>query len=205
MLVGGIHTGFEANTVDLMEELIAHFRQSPADVLGEVTLLIIPVLNPDGIPFGRQLRGRFNANGVDLNRNWGCRWQPEAVFGDMEVDPGPEPFSEPETRALGALIQQTQPAAVLFYHAAANGVFAGRCEEGVSDELTQIYAEAARYPYGDDFGDGGNGYEVTGDASVWVDGQGIPAVIVELATSTQTEFVRNLRAVMALQRWLLQQ
>lgn len=200
LLVGGIHAGFESNTVALVEALLRHFQANPGDVLPGMTLVLIPVLNADGYVLGRTLEGRFNARGVDLNRNWGCGWSSEAVFRNLPVNPGERAFSEPETTALAALINDLRPAGVLFYHSAANGVFAGACEgDGVSGALAAIIGDATGYPYGDSFAD----YVVTGTAANWVDGVGIPAADVELATAQGTEFERNLRGVMVLQCWAL--
>ncbi|MBC7870822.1 MAG: hypothetical protein H7Y09_08275, partial [Chitinophagaceae bacterium] len=72
MLVGGIHGGWESNTTELISELILYFQNTPNDVLPGMRLVLIPSLNPDGLTLGRTIEGRFNANGVDLNRNWGC-------------------------------------------------------------------------------------------------------------------------------------
>ncbi|MBZ0287874.1 MAG: hypothetical protein K8I30_09695, partial [Anaerolineae bacterium] len=80
LLVGGIHAGFETNTIVLVNEMIAHFQGTPADVLPGITLLLIPVANPDGLVLGRESQGRFNANNVDLNRNWGCEWSATAYW-----------------------------------------------------------------------------------------------------------------------------
>jgi eukaryotic-like serine/threonine-protein kinase len=200
MLVGGIHAGAEANTITLVEELVAHFQRTPDDLLPGITLLLVPELNPDGAAYGRVNRGRFNGNGVDLNRNWGCDWQATAYFRDTEVYPGDRPFSEPETTALGALINDTRPVAVLFYHAAADGIYAGECDDhSVSQAVAAVVGEATGYPYSGQFVQ----YDVTGDAANWVDSIGIPAVDVELASDTASEFTRNLRGVMALQCWLI--
>lgn len=202
MLIGGIHAGYEANTVTLLEALRDHFDATPQDVLPDITLLLIPTMNPDALAYGRQLRGRFNANNVDLNRNWRCNWSTEAWFNDRAVNPGERPFSEPETTAVGSLIQQVQPSVVLFYHAAANGLYPGACDgQSVSLEMVRIYGEASGYPYGTEFGS----YTLTGTASAWVDSLGIPAAAVELATAEGTEFARNLRGIMAIQTWLTQQ
>jgi hypothetical protein len=200
MLVGGIHTGPELNTVTLVEELITHFEAHPADVLPGMALVLIPALNVDGAELGRVNRGRLNANNVDLNRNWACGWQPVAYFRSGEVDPGARPFSEPESAALAGLINDLRPAAVLFYHSAANGVFAGRCSSaGHSQQMAAVLGAATGYPYDAEFSD----YPVSGTAPNWVDGLGIPAADVELATASATEFDRNLRGVLALQCWLL--
>jgi len=202
MLVGGIHAGFEANTVDLVLELRDYLRANPTMIEPDITFLLVPSLNPDGLTRGRIIDGRFNGNGVDLNRNWGCGWSPDAVFGEEAVDAGSEPFSEPETIALGSLIQRINPAAVIFYHGAANGVFAGSCADGenISGELAALYGEASGYPNG--AGDGFGDYIVTGSAPAWVDSLGIPALDIELASATATEFRRNLRALLAIQTWV---
>lgn len=201
MLVGGIHAGFESNTSQLMEEMRQYFANNSQMIETGVTFLIVPALNPDGATIGRNLQGRFNGNGVDLNRNWGCGWQEEAFFREMTVNAGERAFSEAETRALGSLIQRVMPAAVLFYHAAANGVYAGACEDrrSVSDDLAAFYGEVSGYPFGESF----SAYVVTGTAPAWVDSLGIPSLDVELATSDTTEFNRNLEAVLALQNWVL--
>jgi murein peptide amidase A len=198
LLVGGIHTGYEANTVRLMRELQDHYTRNPNGVLPQISLVLVPVLNADGLAYGEQLRGRFNANQVDLNRNWACGWSANAVFKDQAVDAGKTAFSEPESIALGALVQQIHPQVVIFYHAAANGVFPGNCEGFVSDPLAAVYSAASGYPYSSDFAD----YTVTGSASGWVDSQRIPSIDVELVTSTETEIVENLQGIDGVQRWL---
>lgn len=199
LLVGGVHTGFEANTVVLMNEMVAHFQSTPADILPGMTVIIIPVMNPDGLVLGRRAQGRFNRNNVDLNRNWGCEWSAEAYWQQRQVDPGPRAFSEPETVAMAQLIRDYKPASAIFYHSAAAGIFAGNCEGGHgSDGLAAVLGEATGYAYGSPF----SAYPVTGTAASWVDGQGIPAVDLELSGTRETEFIRNLRGVMAVQRWL---
>ncbi len=166
-----------------------------------VTLILIPSLNPDGLARGDVASGRFNANGVDLNRNWDCGWVPDAVWRENSVDPGQGAFSEPETLALAALIYDIRPDAVLFYHAAASGVFAGECndDDSGSAELARVVGEATNYTYGDPFTD----YAVTGTAPSWAAGIGVPAVDVELATTESSEFTRNLQGVMAVQAWVV--
>ncbi|MEQ8675981.1 MAG: M14 family metallopeptidase [Aggregatilineales bacterium] len=203
MLVGGVHGGLETNTVMLVAELIRHFSANPQDILPGISLIFVPELNPDGIALGRTVNGRFNGNGVDLNRNWGCDWSREAVFRDIPVSAGSAPFSEPETISLASLINDLRPATVLFYHSAANGVFAGDCDTtglgNISAEMSAVLGNATGYSYGQEF----SSYEVSGTEANWVDGLGIPSADVELASTEFTEFARNLRGVMALQCWLL--
>ena len=202
LLSGGIHGGWEANTVTLMEQLIDHFTQTPGDVLPGVIIMIIPVANPDGLAYGRIPRGRFNADGVDLNRNWSCEWSRDAFWRQDRVNPGLTSFSEPESVALANFLLQVRPAAALFYHSAANGVFAGNCggDHG-SAAMSAVLGKAAGYSYDEPF----TAYPVTGVASNWADGQGIPSADVELQTSTDSEYDRNLRGIMALQHWIAAQ
>lgn len=202
LLVGGIHGGWETNTVDLMREIIDYYQLNPATLDPALSLVVIPALNPDGIAKGRTLEGRFNDRRVDLNRNWGCGWQAEAYFRNQIVSAGEQPFSEPETAALSQLILTLNPAVVLFYHSAADGVFIGRCagDDAGSDAMATIYGEATGYSYGASF----SAYPVTGTAPSWVVSLGIPSADVELASSNSSEFDRNLRGLTALQCWVLQ-
>ncbi len=203
MLVGGIHAGFEANTISLMERLRLEWQSRSNEILPDVSFIVIPRLNPDGEQRGRIIEGRFNDNGVDLNRNWGCGWEETAEFSGGPVDPGLAPFDQPETAALAALIQETQPSVVLFYHAAADGVFAGNCGENpdLSSDLAEVYGFASGYPYGEAFSE----YKVSGTAPAWVNSIGIPSADIELSTDDSAEFDRNLRALQALQRWVASQ
>lgn len=206
MLVGGIHGGWETNTSELMHMLVTHFEGSPAGILPGMMLVVVPVLNPDGATLGRTVEGRFNGNGVDLNRNWGCGWQSQAYFQSRVVSAGSEPMSEPETQALAALINDQRPDVVLMYHSAASGVYAGGCEgetgsvgEELSEAMSAVLGQATGYSYGSDF----SAYPVTGTAPAWIASLGIASADVELATWRQPEFERNLRGVMAVQCWIL--
>jgi hypothetical protein len=197
VLVGGIHGGYEGNTVVLSEMLINHFREHPEDVLPGIKLVIIPIANPDGLTRGDGLEGRFNANGVDLNRNWGCEWSETAYLHDVPVDPGPRPFSEPESLALRFYFVAEPPDAVIFYHSALGSIFLGSCggSEPGADWLGDLLADSTGYVYQTSF----EYYEVSGDATNWLAERGIPAAIVELGTREYPEFDRNLSGVMALQ------
>jgi hypothetical protein len=196
VLVGGMHGGFEGNTVELAEELTDYFQFHPTAILPGVKLVIIPSANPDGFERGSGIEGRFNANGVDLNRNWGCEWEPTALLQDVEVDPGPRPFSEPESLALRAYFITKPPDAVIFYHSAVGEIFLGQCGDKLEAEwLGDLLEEATGYTHQEDF----TYYEVSGDASNWLAERGIPAAIIELYTKDETDYRINLAGVMALQ------
>jgi hypothetical protein len=195
-LVGGIHGGYEFNTVQLAEMLINYFDENPSDVLPGISLAIIPAANPDGVTRGRGLAGRLNAHRVDLNRNWDCEWSDKAVWGTTPVDPGDSPFTEPEAIALRDYLAARPPDAVIFYHSAADLVEAGECN-GVSpgkEWLPQLISGATGYPTRRF-----DAYQVTGDAANWLAKIGVPAVTIELETKNEPEFRRNLAGVIALQ------
>jgi len=196
VLVGGIHGGFEGNTVVLSEEIVDYFRQHPEDILPRMRLVIIPVANPDGLRRGIDIEGRFNAHGVDLNRNWGCEWSPTAVLRDIQVNSGPRAFSEPESLALRSYFVAEPPDAVIFYHSAAGGIFLGQCRDTLPPVwLGKLLRDATGYPYHTEF----NYYEVSGDATNWLVERGIPSAVIELYSKDDTEFDINLKGVMALQ------
>ncbi|MEM7531229.1 MAG: M14 family metallopeptidase [Chloroflexota bacterium] len=212
VFVGGIHGGYEWNTIALAYKAIDYFREHVETIPPTMTIQIIPSANPDGQvlvtgvpgrfeqnPVGNvMLTARFNGNGVDLNRNWDCNWAQIAYLGNVQISGGDAPFSEVETQILrDFLVDETQPRpqAVIFWHSAAPGVFAGGCPDRypAADALGRVYAQASGYPYQDLF----TGYPVTGDATDWLSTQGIPAIVVELETHGLVEWEQNLRGMVA--------
>lgn len=210
VLVGGIHGGYEWNTIVLAYEMIDYFLQNPDRVPANVSLYIVPSANPDGQftvtgvdgritsedVTGDIEPGRFNANEVDLNRNWACDWQPEALWGDTLVSGGPAPFSEPETIALRTFFWRVKPELVLFWHSKADGIYIGGCA-GVyqpSKDVAEIYGRASGYGVYEEF----TAYPISGDASDWLATQNIPSFTVELKTRSQTDYSENLAGVLAL-------
>jgi g-D-glutamyl-meso-diaminopimelate peptidase len=141
--------------------------------------------------------GRFNANNVDLNRNFDCKWQPESSWRGNFVSAGTAPFSEPEARALRDLVLETNPDAVVFWHSQASAVYASECEAGVLPEtltLMNAYALASGYQPISTF----DAYPITGDAEGWLAKINIPAITVEMRTHETVEWEENLSGVEAL-------
>ena len=209
VLIGGIHGGYEWNTILLAFKAIDHFMAHPEAIPDSVQLFIIPSANPDGqaLVTGRDGRftvndiiddtfpGRFNGNGVDLNRNWDCEWSPTAVWRDEPVQAGHRPFSEPETRALRDFLLAQQPTAVIFWHSAANGVYPSDCGQPfpASWQLAELVSEATDYPLRPEF----TSYAITGDAGNWLATHNIPAVTLELKSDEAVEWEQNLAGITA--------
>ncbi|MBT3236907.1 MAG: DUF2817 domain-containing protein [Bdellovibrionales bacterium] len=108
LLIGGVH-GNEIEGVELINALLSRFKQSFE--LNNLTVLIVPNLNPDGVAAVR----RQNDNGVDLNRNMPTKdWSPEAL--KPEYLPGPSAASEIETQVLVKLIDDFSPNFIISMH-----------------------------------------------------------------------------------------
>ncbi|MCA9970789.1 MAG: hypothetical protein KC425_11275, partial [Anaerolineales bacterium] len=194
LLVGGMHAGFAPASVALAARAIDHFTQFSDTLPAGITLYVVPNLNPDSVGGAVEaLDGRVNANGVDLNRNWGCNWNAEASWRDQPIPAGDAPFSEPETRALRDLIREIAPAAVLVFEARGEIVVPGVCDgRSISEALAQVYADAAGYEAGII-----SLTTVTGDVTDWLDSQGIPAVAPLLADYETLDWEANLAGIAA--------
>jgi N-acetylmuramoyl-L-alanine amidase len=97
-------------------------------------LWIVDDANPDG----SAANARPNAHGVDLNRNFPYRWQPQ----DGVYESGPGAASEPETQALQRFIERERPRVTLWYHQALRMVVAAEGDAA----LERLYARGSRLP-----------------------------------------------------------
>ena len=199
-IIGGIHGGYEWNTVDLVSQTLSYFQQQPELIPSNVTLYIIPCANPDGYAKAFDLSGRTNDNNVDLNRNWGYHnWQMTATHGTRPVFAGKGPFSEPETRALRDLIERQGVEAAIFYHSAMGKIFYGaERDRSATYELAVVVSEATGYP----IADGVPGQITTGDAVDWMSAQGLAGIEVELTNHEDIEWERNLQGLRAFLNWM---
>ncbi|MBU4479917.1 hypothetical protein KKG48_00535 [Patescibacteria group bacterium] len=213
LFVGGIHGGYEWNTSLVAQETMTYLEANPEVVPANVKVTIIPVLNPDGLSLvvgtstlsklasnppllADTIVGRFNANNVDLNRNFDCDWQTDGKWQDKTVSGGSSVFSEPESQAIKNYIETSKPKAVVVWYSSVGGVFSSSCHNGVLEEtnvLTNIYADASGYPKYEEF----NFYEITGDMVNWLAKKNIPAISVLLTTHDDTEWNKNKAGVEA--------
>lgn len=222
LFVGGIHGGYEWNTSLVSYELMSYLEKTPGIIPQNVRVTVIPVLNPDGLnkvlatPFTpsatgfkaadvsssqeKQITGRFNANEVDLNRNFDCDWQTEGKWQNKTVSGGDEAFSEPESLAMKNYVEANEPDAVVVWYSSAGGVFASSCHNGVSTEtrnLTNTFSKSSGYRAYESF----NFYEITGDMVNWLAKKEIPAISVLLTNHTDTEWTKNRAGVEALLKY----
>jgi hypothetical protein len=65
---------------------------------------------------------RVNERGVDLNRNWAYAWQGNK-YGVRDTNPGPSPFSEPETQLLRDDVTAAAPTAFVSVHSGTRAMF----------------------------------------------------------------------------------
>merc|ERR1719321_2380839 len=66
---------------------------------------------------------RTNPEGVDLNRNWDEHYEHEAATFGATSNPGPNPFSEPETRIFKKLVTDYRPTTFLTIHSGTRGMY----------------------------------------------------------------------------------
>ncbi len=132
LLIGGFH-GDEPATVALLHAAM----REPGLWLPETTLL--PLLNPDGF----ERASRYNAQGVDLNRNFETGWNAAS-----EEPSGPEPWSEPESRLLRDLILTQRPERIVTLHWALGEIDAdGPQSTPLARAMWHALDEESRQPY----------------------------------------------------------
>ena len=214
LFVGGIHGGYSWNTSLLAYELMDYLRANPNAVPSNVTVTVIPVLNPDGLSKvvsvdGRftkadvspvesvKVSGRFNANNVDLSRNFDCNWKAVGVWQTKPVSGGTAVFSEPESLAIKNYVDTHTVVGAVIWYSAAGGVYASRCNDVTLAQtmaITELYAKASTYPAHESY----DFYETTGDMVNWLASKSIPAISVLLTTHEATEWSKNLSGVKSL-------
>lgn len=202
MIVAGVHGGNEWNTTALADELIAYLKKNPKAIPADRTLYVLRLLNPDGEERGHNIDGRTNERGVDLNRNWDADWvvdwPRDGCWNYRPISAGSEPFSEPETRALRDFLKKHNVSALINYHSAALGVFAGgQPPEAESVRLAKAIAAVTNYSYPPM----DTGCNYTGQFADWLAMNGTAAVDLELTNHTDTDFEANLKVLKVLLKW----
>ncbi len=202
LIVAGIHGGSEWNTTALAYELIAYLGNNRSLVPADVSLFILPLLNPDGESRAHSADGRANANGVDLNRNfdadWKLSWPRHGCWDLRHTTGGTHPGSEPETQAAMGFLLAHKVDVLISYHSAAHGIFpSDHPPHPDSVRLAQEIASVTPYIY-PPFD---TGCRFSGTLVDWALQQGVIGVDLELRTHSETEFEVNLEVLSLLLRW----
>ena len=140
----GCHHGDEYMSVEMPLNLAWHLVENYSlnstitDLVDNREIWIVPLVNPDG----RQMNQRTNANGVDLNRD----------YGYMHGGSSPGPFSQPETQVMREHQLENNMLLSYSYHTTAeyvNYVWDYKpqaCpDEPWIDMISQVYADYSGY------------------------------------------------------------
>ena len=103
-VIASIHGNENAGTPLALQ--LAKYLNRHKDILQDRQVVLLPVANPDGVFYNC----RFNARGVDLNRNFSAANRRNIEqFGDTAL-------SEPEARIIKQLIEEYSPGRIVTIH-----------------------------------------------------------------------------------------
>jgi hypothetical protein len=165
----GAHHGDEASSAEVvlfaMRQLLEGYGvdEDLTQVLDRDAVWFVPHVNPDGVDSD----SRYNANSVDLNRNYDYEWSSD------EFRSGDFPFSEPETRAVRVLSSWVPFHMGLSVHSGAanigwiwNYTTSPTPDESLVSAMAELYADACSVS---DFWttNGASWYITNGDTNDW--------------------------------------
>ena len=186
VVVGSIQ-GDQPHTRDLINELVNYYQRNLTRLPDQVAFYFLPSINPDG----NNSDSRYNANNVDLNRNWDTRdWKSKASVpgypNGMSGAGGVRPFSEPETRALRDFLLRMQSQSfeliVVVLHTSVNRT-QGEIYPGSDNAMgiAKTYANETGYDIEYSWAE----YTTSGEAVTWCGEQGILALDIVIPASNR--------------------
>jgi len=104
LIIATIHGSEPAGTA-LVQRLAKVLAEQP-EMLADRKVVLVPVANPDGLA----AHSRYNARGVDLNRNFATGNRRDNTKHSRTA------LSEPETRTIEAIIRQHSPNRIVSIH-----------------------------------------------------------------------------------------
>jgi hypothetical protein len=207
------------SVLKLLHGGVVHGEKHYVNMLIQNKYYVVPVVNVDGLAYiehkfvttGVFSEKRKNMNlddaalcpeearGVDLNRNYGVTWD---KAGGSSPDPcaenyrGPEPFSEPETRAIGRFILEHKSNIKFVYNFHSYGnmylwPYNGQSPNNIkmkNPETLDVFQEIwdhSEFPKGTLSGNAWEAlrYTSSGEQSDWILGHvGIPSICPEIGS-----------------------
>jgi predicted deacylase len=159
IFVSAIH-GNEVGTVKLAKKLINLISNTEKDFKG-FSFYIVPYLNPDGFELARSRPqywqggriGRFNANQVDLNRNFKTSsWHTSSIWSSGQnysqkdkVFCGSSAGSEPEVIALCDLIKRENIKIFFSFHNVGRDVMPS--SDNLASKIAEIYCQQTGFSF----------------------------------------------------------
>jgi len=164
------------------------------DLPPDVRIIAIPEINKAGVT-GQSPRPRFNANGVNLNRNFDYRWE-DATPSSLDTGNwrGSSPASEPETQAVQTFLTNLgRSNLAISYHDNINWVAPSGPNSATSRPMSVRYGQLADHPTIPN-NQGFGFFE-----SWYANATGTPALLVELSTDSSAAYLsRHADAVVGL-------
>jgi protein MpaA len=142
LVILGCH-GNERGALAVGQRLVAALQADAGWLPPGATLYVVPCLNPDGAAAGT----RVNAAKVDINRNFPVHWEAKAAA--PRYNPGPAPFSEPESQAAKAALEASGARKVLCLHEPLAKLI---CSGPRSRDMAELLAEPLGLPIASDSG-----------------------------------------------------
>jgi len=181
LYTGGMH-GSERSGATTMQAWVTYLQAHAAEVIpAGKRVVVVPNTNPDGIA----ANARYNANNVNIGRNFATKnWKAdiETSNGVLVNGGGTSATSEPESKALAALTRQLRPRLEISFHS--SGRLVGANKFGDSVAAGDIYAKMVGYKTMFYDAEAVMGYPMTGEYEDWMgETMGIPAILIELPSA----------------------
>lgn len=199
--------------IAFIDYLLKNYQNNPkiAAALTKNTLYMVPCLNPDGFEYSRTHFSFWRKNrrdnkdgtyGVDLNRNFSVGFT-KIKDTSSNVYGGPEPFSEPETRAIKQFVDNHPNIAIaLDYHSQGNVFFpAHKFNHEAEIEGTDLNVLCANMNYeirkvtGREYGIHRGKPPtklISGSGREYYYSKGIVAAVVEVGTRNIPDYMQNM-------------
>lgn len=169
--------GNERCTPRMGFELTALLHEQPHLVQPGRRAIVVPALNPDGFAAD----SRWNANGVDLNRNYPTsNWGQQPENARRQVRFGDAPASEPETKIVLELLEELDPDKIISIH---QPLECNNPDGEAGIPLAEIFGKYNGYPFKMDIG-----FPTPGSFGTYAGKElGIPMVTLELPRGEPNE------------------